>query len=175
MSGWALLIIDYWNTLNAKTFNFCNCFLTVPPHIIGDGIHDLTLKKGRPIRYDIWFGGEPAPNVEWIREGRTLANDDATSLELYCKNTIYTERNTVLSIPKVCTPFQIFNFYPNKFPTTTFLTFPCSYISLIMREKLKYHRVSENINSVNIDFYWFFCINIVKKSQLPYYAKGPFI
>merc|ERR1712238_469125 len=72
----------------------------LPPHIIGDGIHDLTLKKGRPIRYDIWFGGEPAPNVEWIREGRTLANDDATSLELYCKNTIYTERNTVLSIPK---------------------------------------------------------------------------
>ena len=63
----------------------------------------MTLKKGRPIRYDIWFGGEPAPNVEWIREGRTLANDDATSLELYCKNTIYTERNTVLSIPKVST------------------------------------------------------------------------
>ena len=81
----------------------------MPPHIIGDGIHDLTLKKGRPIRYDIWFGGEPAPNVEWIREGRTLANDDATSLELYCKNTIYTERNTVLSIPKVCTPFTFLN------------------------------------------------------------------
>ena len=76
-------------------------FSAVPPHIIGDGIHDITLKKGRPIRYDLWFGGEPAPNVEWIREGRTLANDDATSLELYCKNSVYTERNTVLSIPKV--------------------------------------------------------------------------
>lgn len=73
----------------------------VPPHLIGDGIHDITLKKGRPIRYDLWFGGEPAPNVEWTREGRTLANDEFTSLELYCKNTIYTERNTVLSIPKV--------------------------------------------------------------------------
>lgn len=78
-------------------------FSAVPPHIIGDGIHDITLKKGRPIRYDLWFGGEPAPNVEWIREGRTLANDDATSLELYCKNSVYTERNTVLSIPKVTT------------------------------------------------------------------------
>jgi len=72
----------------------------LPPHIIGDGMHDITLKKGRPIRYDLWFGGEPAPSVEWIREGRTLANDDATSIELYCKNSVYTERNTVLSIPK---------------------------------------------------------------------------
>jgi len=72
----------------------------LPPHLLGDGMHDITLKKGRPIRYDLWFGGEPAPSVEWIREGRTLANDDATSLELYCKNSVYTERNTVLSIPK---------------------------------------------------------------------------
>ena len=73
----------------------------IPPHIIGDGIHDITLKKGRPIRYDLWFGGEPAPTVEWIRNGRTLTSDENTSLELYSKNTIYTERNTVLSIPKV--------------------------------------------------------------------------
>jgi len=72
----------------------------LPPHLIGDGMHDITLKKGRPIRYDLWFGGEPAPSVEWIRDGRTLANDEATSIELYCKNTIYTERNTVLNIPK---------------------------------------------------------------------------
>merc|ERR1719415_483684 len=72
----------------------------LPPHLIGDGLKDLTLKKGRPIRYDIWFGGEPAPSVEWIREGRTMMSDDATSIELYSKNSIYTERNTVLSIPK---------------------------------------------------------------------------
>lgn len=72
----------------------------LPPHIIGDGIHDLTVKKGRPIRYDLWFGGEPAPSVEWIRDGRTLGSDENMSLELYAKNTIYTERNTVLNIPK---------------------------------------------------------------------------
>merc|ERR1712241_1503203 len=58
------------------------------------------VNKGGPIRYDIWFGGEPAPSVEWSREGRVLATDEHTSLELYSKNTIYTERNTVLSIPK---------------------------------------------------------------------------
>merc|ERR1712242_569651 len=58
------------------------------------------VNKGRPIRYDLWFGGEPAPSVEWIREGRTLGTDENMSLELYSKNTIYTERNTVLNIPK---------------------------------------------------------------------------
>ena len=64
-------------------------------------MYDITLKKGRPIRYDLWYGGEPAPNVEWIREGRPLANDENPSIEMYAKNTIYTERNTVLSIPRV--------------------------------------------------------------------------
>ena len=78
-----------------------NSTFLVPPHLKGDGMHDITLKKGRPIRYDLWFGGEPAPSVEWIRDGRTLMSDQFTSIELYCKNTIYTERNTVLSIPKV--------------------------------------------------------------------------
>ncbi len=83
-------------------------------------MYDITLKKGRPIRYDIWFGGEPAPTVEWTRNGRTLTNDKATSIELYSRNSIYTEKvrrdgerlykgqhktslfvqNTVLSIPK---------------------------------------------------------------------------
>ena len=72
-------------------------------------MYDITLKKGRPIRYDIWFGGEPAPNVEWLREGRTLGPDENTSIELYSKNTIYTEKNTVLSIPKVH-PFYFVHF-----------------------------------------------------------------
>ena len=72
----------------------------MPPHLKGDGMYDITLKKGRPIRYDIWFGGEPAPTVEWTRNGRTLTNDKNTSIELYSKNSIYTEKNTVLSIPK---------------------------------------------------------------------------
>ena len=49
-----------------------NYYFSVPPHLLGDGLKDLTLKKGRPIRYDIWFGGEPAPSVEWIREGNFM-------------------------------------------------------------------------------------------------------
>merc|ERR1712226_190801 len=72
----------------------------LPPHLKGDGMYDITIKKGRPIRYDLWFGGEPAPSVEWLRDGRTLSADENTSIELYAKNAIYTERNTVLNIPK---------------------------------------------------------------------------
>jgi len=72
----------------------------LPPHLKGDGMYDITIKKGRPIRYDLWFGGEPAPSVEWLRDGRTLSADENTSIELYAKNSIYTERNTVLNIPK---------------------------------------------------------------------------
>ena len=53
------------------------------------------------LRYDLWFGGEPAPTCEWIKDGRTLTPNEDMSIELYSKNSIYTERNTVLSIPKV--------------------------------------------------------------------------
>ena len=31
-----------------------------------------------------------------------FSSDENTSIELYSKNSIYTEKNTVLSIPKVC-------------------------------------------------------------------------
>ena len=81
------------------------CEFSVPPHLKGDGMYDITIKKGRPIRYDLWFGGEPAPSVEWLRDGRTLSADENTSIELYAKNSIYTERNTVLNIPKVMQTF----------------------------------------------------------------------
>ena len=72
-------------------------------------MYDITIKKGRPIRYDLWFGGEPAPTVEWLRDGRTLGSDENTSIELYSKNSIYTERNTVLNIAKVALKFIINN------------------------------------------------------------------
>ncbi len=74
------------------TFFFLFLSFAVPPHLKGEGMYDITLKKGRPIRYDIWFGGEPAPTVEWTRNGRTLTNDKNTSIELYSRNSIYTEK-----------------------------------------------------------------------------------
>ena len=104
-------------TLATDTFIFL--IETVPPHIIGDGIKDLTVKKGRPIRYDLWFGGEPAPSVEWIRDGRTLGTDENMSIELYSKNTIYTERNTVLNIPKVIKKNSWDSILINRYETQT--------------------------------------------------------
>ncbi|GLJ59515.1 hypothetical protein SUGI_1512200, partial [Cryptomeria japonica] len=46
----------------------------VRPYIAGDGLKNIVVKKGRPIRYEINFNGEPPPEVSWI------AND----LELKC-------------------------------------------------------------------------------------------
>lgn len=37
----------------------------VRPHIFGDGLKNLVVKKGRPIRYEVEFGGEPMPTVSW--------------------------------------------------------------------------------------------------------------
>ena len=78
---------------NYLDFSF---FPPVPPHLKGDGMYDITLKKGRPIRYDIWFGGEPAPSVEWTRNGRTITSDANTSLELYSK--VMKKKALVLSL-----------------------------------------------------------------------------
>ena len=36
------------------------------------GMYDIELKKGHTFRYDIWFGGEPPPNVTWEREGTVI-------------------------------------------------------------------------------------------------------
>jgi hypothetical protein len=46
--------------------------------------------------------------------------DPFTSIELYCKNTIYTERNTVLSIPKVLA--EIVFFYRDQYGVLPTLT-----------------------------------------------------
>ena len=64
-------------------------------------MHDMTVKKGRPISYDLWFGGEPAPNATWIRKDKPLCHDpETTTIELFCKNSVYTERNSIMTILK---------------------------------------------------------------------------
>ena len=64
-------------------------------------MHDMTVKKGRPITYDLWFGGEPAPNATWIRKDKPLCHDpETTTIELFCKNSVYTERNSIMTILK---------------------------------------------------------------------------
>jgi hypothetical protein len=71
----------------------------------GPGLEDLKMKEGRPIRFDVWVAGEPPPLIEWFRNDQRLSNDDFTSISVYAKNSsVYSLKNAVLSIPKVCTP-----------------------------------------------------------------------
>lgn len=40
---------------------------TVKPFIIGDGLQGMIIKKGQVISYDIKYGGEPEPEVTWMK------------------------------------------------------------------------------------------------------------
>lgn len=42
-------------------------YFTVKPYIIGEGLQGMIIKKGQIITYDIKYGGEPEPEVKWIR------------------------------------------------------------------------------------------------------------
>lgn len=44
----------------------------VKPYIAGDGLKNIVVKKGRPVRYDISFNAEPAPEIIWIANDQEL-------------------------------------------------------------------------------------------------------
>lgn len=44
----------------------------VRPYIAGDGLKNIVVKKGRPIRYEINFGAEPPPEITWIANDQEL-------------------------------------------------------------------------------------------------------
>ena len=70
------------------------------PFLHQPGMYDIEVRKGRTIRYDIWFGGEPPPTVIWERNGTVIQPDERTSLAEFGKSSVYCERNTVLTIVK---------------------------------------------------------------------------
>lgn len=43
-------------------------YSTVKPYIIGDGLQNMIIKKGQVITFDIKYGGEPEPEVKWIKQ-----------------------------------------------------------------------------------------------------------
>ena len=60
------------------------------------------MKEGKPLRFDVWVGGEPTPMIEWFKDDVKITNDDTTSLSVYTKSSsAYTLKNAVLSIPRV--------------------------------------------------------------------------
>ena len=68
----------------------------------GEGIRDVKMKEGKPLRFDVWVGGEPPPSIEWLKDDVKITTDDTTSLSVYTKSSsAYTLKNAVLSIPRV--------------------------------------------------------------------------
>lgn len=39
----------------------------VKPYIIGEGLQNMIIKKGQVIAFDIKYGGEPEPEVKWMK------------------------------------------------------------------------------------------------------------
>ena len=64
------------------------------------GMTDIEVKAGKIFRYDLWFGGEPEPEVSWEREGCGLGSDDTgrITIENFLKNGVYCEKNSVLTV-----------------------------------------------------------------------------
>ena len=73
----------------------------VEPYFHHPGMHDLTVKKGRPICYDLWLSGEPAPKIQWYRNGQLLANSEVTSItQCRREKKAYNEINSCLTIER---------------------------------------------------------------------------
>ena len=42
------------------------------PFIIGDAMKDIVVKRGQTLVWDIKYGGEPEPEVEWFFNDKTI-------------------------------------------------------------------------------------------------------
>ena len=48
----------------------------VKPFIVGEEMSDIVIKRGQSLLWDLKYGGEPDPEVEWFfNDGRIEAND----------------------------------------------------------------------------------------------------
>lgn len=67
----------------------------VKPFIVGDGLTNIVVKKNQIIKYDIKYGGEPEPEVKWMKEIKEITEDaeQRITIDKY-------ERNTVLTVRK---------------------------------------------------------------------------
>lgn len=66
----------------------------VKPFIVGDGLKNITVKKGQTIRFDIKYDGEPEPTAKWCKGTQDVVFDrDRITLEQL-------ERNSAMTIKK---------------------------------------------------------------------------
>lgn len=64
------------------------------------GLQDLTVKKGRPINYDVVIEGEPAPRVIWLRQEKQLYSSDEARIQNIYRDKVYAQINSILDIEK---------------------------------------------------------------------------
>lgn len=69
----------------------------VKPFIIGDELGPLIVKKGQVIKYDIKFGGEPEPEVKWMKDVKEVNEDgeQRVTIDKYERNSVLTVRRAV--------------------------------------------------------------------------------
>ena len=67
----------------------------VKPSLIGDGLKDITVKKGQVVKFDINFAGEPPPTVTWSQNGKDLTPGARISIETTAKNSMFAVKSTV--------------------------------------------------------------------------------
>ncbi|KAI5639981.1 immunoglobulin i-set domain-containing protein [Phthorimaea operculella] len=79
----------------------------VKPYIIGEGLQNMIIKKGQVITFDIKYGGEPEPEVKWMK-GEEKRGKAFTEKELKEEGERITidkyEKNTVLNVRKTTRP-----------------------------------------------------------------------
>lgn len=69
------------NLVDILSFKLKTClynvyeFISVKPFIIGDGLTNIVVKKGQVIKYDIKYGGEPEPEVQWVNNDKEIKHD----------------------------------------------------------------------------------------------------
>lgn len=66
----------------------------VKPFIIGDGLKNITVKKGQTVHFDIKYDGEPEPTASWIKFSEPLKFDN----KRICLEQL--ERNSSVTIKK---------------------------------------------------------------------------
>ena len=67
----------------------------VKPFIIGDDLKNIVVKKGAIIKYDVQFGGEPAPEVVWDINGEEIKASSRITIENTPKSTLLIIRQAV--------------------------------------------------------------------------------
>lgn len=69
----------------------------VKPFIIGNDLNNIIIKKGQVVKYDIKYGGEPEPTVQWFLDKTEIKPDleERITIDRYERNTIITVRRCV--------------------------------------------------------------------------------